>query len=186
MMNVSTRMHAALVMSVALRRLPVDAAQQKRATPAVPVRVATGDADRRADRDRRERRRRADADGERRSAGDGNRVRGRVPAGRLGGGRGRCSSVSIRGRCRTRVDQARATLARDEAQATAARHDAERYATLADKGYVTRSQAEQMHATALAQAATVEADRAALRTAERQPRLRDDPRADRRAEPGRC
>jgi membrane fusion protein, multidrug efflux system len=64
-------------------------------------------------------------------------------------------------------DQARAILARDEAQATAARHDAERYGTLAAKGYVTQSQAEQMHATALAQAATVVADRAALRTAER-------------------
>lgn len=64
-------------------------------------------------------------------------------------------------------DQARAILARDEAQATAARHDAERYGALAAKGYVTESQAEQMHAAALAQAATVVADRAALRTAER-------------------
>jgi multidrug efflux system membrane fusion protein len=64
-------------------------------------------------------------------------------------------------------DQARAILARDEAQATAARHDAERYGALAAKGYVTESQAEQMHATALAQAATVVADRAVLRTAER-------------------
>jgi multidrug efflux system membrane fusion protein len=63
--------------------------------------------------------------------------------------------------------QARAILARDVAQATAARHDAERYAALAAKGYVTRSQAEQLHATALAQEATVVADRAALRTAER-------------------
>jgi multidrug efflux system membrane fusion protein len=64
-------------------------------------------------------------------------------------------------------DQARAILARDEAQATAAQHDAERYGALAAKGYVTQSQAEQMHATALAQAATVVADRAAVRTAER-------------------
>jgi len=63
--------------------------------------------------------------------------------------------------------QARAILALDVAQATAARHDAERYAALAAKGYVTRSQAEQLHATALAQEATVVADRAALRTAER-------------------
>jgi multidrug efflux system membrane fusion protein len=63
--------------------------------------------------------------------------------------------------------QARAILARDVAQATAARHDAERYAALAAKGYVTRSQAEQLHATALAQEATVVADRAVLRTAER-------------------
>jgi multidrug efflux system membrane fusion protein len=63
--------------------------------------------------------------------------------------------------------QVRAILARDVAQATAARHDAERYGALAAKGYVTRSQAEQLHATALAQEATVVADRAALRTAER-------------------
>jgi multidrug efflux system membrane fusion protein len=63
------------------------------------------------------------------------------------------------------VDQARAILARDEAQAAAAQHDAERYATLAAESYVTKSQAEQMHANALASAATVVADRAALRAA---------------------
>ena len=62
--------------------------------------------------------------------------------------------------------QARAVLARDEAQATASLHDSERYASLAAKGYVTQSQAEQMKATALAQAATVVADRAALENAE--------------------
>src|SRR5581483_1947210 len=64
------------------------------------------------------------------------------------------------------VDQARATLARDEAQAEAGRKDDERYAKLADMGYVSRSQADQMHATAKAQAATVAADQAALRSAE--------------------
>jgi multidrug efflux system membrane fusion protein len=64
------------------------------------------------------------------------------------------------------VDQARATLARDQAQAEAGRKDDERYAGLADKGYVSRSQADQTHATAVAQAATVAADRAALRAAE--------------------
>lgn len=63
------------------------------------------------------------------------------------------------------VDQARATLARDEAQAEAGRKDDERYHKLADMGYVSRSQADQLHATAVAQAATVEADRAALRAA---------------------
>jgi multidrug efflux system membrane fusion protein len=63
------------------------------------------------------------------------------------------------------LDQARATLARDEAQADAGRRDDVRYQTLAAKGYVSRSQADQVHATALAQQATVEADRAALRSA---------------------
>jgi multidrug efflux system membrane fusion protein len=64
------------------------------------------------------------------------------------------------------VAQARATLERDEAQVVAAQHDDERYAALAEKGYVSRSQAEQQHATARAQAASVAADRAALRAAE--------------------
>lgn len=64
------------------------------------------------------------------------------------------------------VDQARAVLARDQAQATASQHDAERYASLAGKGYVTQSQAEQIGATAAAQAATVTADRAMLQNAE--------------------
>jgi membrane fusion protein, multidrug efflux system len=63
------------------------------------------------------------------------------------------------------VDQARATLQRDEAQAVAAAHDDARYAQLAAKGYVSHSQADQFHATALAAAATVNADRAALRAA---------------------
>lgn len=64
------------------------------------------------------------------------------------------------------VDQERASLARDVAQLTAAEHDDTRYQSLAQKGYVTQSQADQIHATALAQAATVAADRAALRGAE--------------------
>jgi multidrug efflux system membrane fusion protein len=63
------------------------------------------------------------------------------------------------------VDQTRATLARDEAQLTAARNDDARYQTLAAKGYVTQSDADQHHATALADAATANADRAALRGA---------------------
>jgi multidrug efflux system membrane fusion protein len=61
------------------------------------------------------------------------------------------------------VDQARANLARDDAQLTAAQHDDTRYATLAAEGYVTQSQADQNHATALADAATVNADSAAWR-----------------------
>ncbi|MDB4873852.1 MAG: family efflux pump rane fusion lipoprotein [Gemmatimonadetes bacterium] len=64
------------------------------------------------------------------------------------------------------ADQARAVLARDEAQAEAARKDDERYRRLADMGYVSRSQSDQMHATAVAQAATVVADQAALRSAQ--------------------
>lgn len=64
------------------------------------------------------------------------------------------------------LDQARATLARDVAQAAAGARDDERYRKLADMGYVSRSQADQMHATALAQAATVRADQAAVRSAE--------------------
>lgn len=63
------------------------------------------------------------------------------------------------------VDQVRATLARDEAQAEAGQKDDARYQKLADMGYVSRSQSDQMHATAKAQTATVEADRAALRAA---------------------
>jgi len=63
------------------------------------------------------------------------------------------------------VDQARANLAKDEAQLTAARNDDARYQTLAGKGYVTQSDADQHHATALATAAAVNADRATLRGA---------------------
>jgi multidrug efflux system membrane fusion protein len=64
------------------------------------------------------------------------------------------------------VDQAKAVLARDEAQAEAGRKDDERYKKLADMGYVSRSQADQFHATAQAQTATVAADQAALRSAQ--------------------
>ncbi len=64
------------------------------------------------------------------------------------------------------VDQATANLARDQAQADASATDDARYSQLADIGYVSRSQSDQMHATAVAQGATVAADRAALRAAE--------------------
>lgn len=64
------------------------------------------------------------------------------------------------------VDQARANLSRDQAQAEAARRDDIRYQTLVKEDYVTREQADQIHATAVAQTATVTADQAALRAAE--------------------
>jgi len=63
------------------------------------------------------------------------------------------------------ADQARANLAKDEAQLTAAQNDDARYQSLAGKGYVTQSDADQHHASALATAATVNADRATLRGA---------------------
>jgi multidrug efflux system membrane fusion protein len=57
--------------------------------------------------------------------------------------------------------QAEATLARDQVQAQNAQRDAERYKTLAEKDYVTKSQADQAQAAAAAMQATVEADKAA-------------------------
>ena len=63
------------------------------------------------------------------------------------------------------VDQASATLGRDDAQLTAAQHDDVRYQTLAAKGYVTQSDADQHHAASMADAATVKADSALLRGA---------------------
>jgi multidrug efflux system membrane fusion protein len=62
--------------------------------------------------------------------------------------------------------QARAALARDAAQAEAARRNDTRYQTLVRQDYVAREEADQVHAAALAAAATVEADRAALAAAE--------------------
>jgi membrane fusion protein, multidrug efflux system len=58
--------------------------------------------------------------------------------------------------------QAEATLARDRVQAQNAQRDAERYKTLAEKDYVTKSQADQAQAAAAAMQATVEADNAAV------------------------
>lgn len=63
------------------------------------------------------------------------------------------------------LDQARAVLARDLAQAENARRDAERYAALVQKDYVTRSQADQAAANAVAQLAVVRADSAAVANA---------------------
>jgi multidrug efflux system membrane fusion protein len=64
------------------------------------------------------------------------------------------------------VAQARAALARDAAQAEAARRNDVRYQALVRQDYVAREEADQVHAAALAAAATVEADRAALGAAE--------------------
>lgn len=61
--------------------------------------------------------------------------------------------------------QAEATLARDEANAANAQRDAERYKTLAEKDYVTKSQADQQASAATALQATVQASRAAVENA---------------------
>lgn len=63
------------------------------------------------------------------------------------------------------VRQAEAVLARDQAQAENAKRDAERFATLVQKDYVTKSQADMATASAAAQGSTVESDRAAVETA---------------------
>lgn len=64
------------------------------------------------------------------------------------------------------LDQARGQLARDQAQATSAARDSARYSALVQKDYVTRSQADQVAATAASAAATVDADRAAVERAQ--------------------
>jgi multidrug efflux system membrane fusion protein len=61
--------------------------------------------------------------------------------------------------------QAEATLARDEATAANAQREAERYRTLAEKDYVTKSQADQQASAAAASQATVQASRAAVENA---------------------
>ena len=58
--------------------------------------------------------------------------------------------------------QAEATLARDSAQAVSAQREAERYKALVEKDYVTKSQADQVEATAAALKATLVADHAAV------------------------
>lgn len=61
--------------------------------------------------------------------------------------------------------QAEAALARDQAQAENAKRDADRFATLVQKDYVTKSQADQANASAAAQGSVVESDRAAVENA---------------------
>src|SRR5262249_16720494 len=51
--------------------------------------------------------------------------------------------------------QAEAALARDSVQANSTRREADRYKTLAEKDYVTKSQADQANSAAAAAAATV-------------------------------
>jgi multidrug efflux system membrane fusion protein len=58
--------------------------------------------------------------------------------------------------------QAEAALARDEATAANAQREADRYNTLAEKDYVTKSQADQQAAVAASAQATVQATRAAV------------------------
>ncbi|MEO7104385.1 MAG: efflux RND transporter periplasmic adaptor subunit [Gemmatimonadaceae bacterium] len=64
------------------------------------------------------------------------------------------------------LDQARGQLARDQAQAASAARDSARYSALVQRDYVTRSQADQVAATAASAAATVDADRAAVERAQ--------------------
>ena len=62
--------------------------------------------------------------------------------------------------------QARATLARDTAMNASAQNDKTRYTNLAAQGAATAQQRDQAIATAGADAATIEADKAAVQTAE--------------------
>jgi multidrug efflux system membrane fusion protein len=61
--------------------------------------------------------------------------------------------------------QAEANLARDEAQARTAEAQSQRYASLAEKGIVSKEQYEEMRTNAEATAAVVKADQAAIVTA---------------------
>ena len=63
------------------------------------------------------------------------------------------------------LHQAEAALARDQATADNAQREAERYKTLAEKDYVTKSQADQQLSAATAATATVQASRAAVENA---------------------
>ena len=64
------------------------------------------------------------------------------------------------------LDQARAALARDEANTVSAQHDKIRFTTLAAQGAASAQQRDQAIATADADEATVQSDRAAIQTAE--------------------
>src|ERR1043165_5909511 len=61
--------------------------------------------------------------------------------------------------------QAEAAVAPDQATAANAQREAERYKTLAEKDYVTKSQADQQASAAAATQATVQASRAAAENA---------------------
>lgn len=66
---------------------------------------------------------------------------------------------------RAALDAAEADMARDRARAVSAEADARRYAELVEQDFVTRQQADQMQAAALAARATVRADSAAVESA---------------------
>ena len=67
---------------------------------------------------------------------------------------------------RAALQQAQAVLARDMAQYENANRDAQRYAALAQKDFVTRSQADQAASSAAALKAVLDADRANVQTAQ--------------------
>jgi multidrug efflux system membrane fusion protein len=67
---------------------------------------------------------------------------------------------------RAALQQAQAVLARDVAQWENANRDAQRYAALAQKDFVTRSQADQAASSAAALKAVLDADRANVETAQ--------------------
>jgi multidrug efflux system membrane fusion protein len=69
-------------------------------------------------------------------------------------------------RDQARVSQARAALARDQAQAKNAEIQAKRYAELLAKELISREQHDQIQTSALALAATVQADEADVRSAQ--------------------
>ena len=69
-------------------------------------------------------------------------------------------------RDRAAVEQARANLRRDQTQQHFAEDQAERYRNLVKQGYVTLEQAQQYATNSTAYDSTVEADKAALRSAE--------------------
>jgi len=66
---------------------------------------------------------------------------------------------------RAQLRQAEAAVVRDRAQLENARVEDRRYAKLAEQGYVAREQADQIHTSLEAMAATVDADQAAVENA---------------------
>ena len=67
---------------------------------------------------------------------------------------------------RAALQQAQAVLARDQAQSANAQRDADRYAALAQRDFVTRSQADQAMSNATALKAVLDADKATVATAQ--------------------
>lgn len=67
---------------------------------------------------------------------------------------------------RAALQQAQAVLARDQAQSANAQRDADRYAALAQRDFVTRSQADQAMSNATALKAVLDADKASVATAQ--------------------